>query len=413
MDTNDARFLRGLAIARGDGIRQLRRQVWSVKSATHAGSYLVDVAGETPACTCEDWTAHGELLGRLCKHAWSVLIRSKKIEIPSGLLMSNDSASRPTCARDWHAYDQAQQHERDHFTRLLRALCGGIVAPMQTNGRPRKAPADVVSAIVLKVYTRFSGRRVISDLRAAQEAGDIEETLSPKSISRYMESEATHDLLRELIRESAAPLVAVERTFAIDSSGFSSSSYDRWVDIKYGRTQKRQRWVKAHMICGAATHVVTDVIVADGNSADCPMLPELVSNTAQRFTMTEVCADKAYLSHRNFDAIERVGATPYVPFKIGNTGDGPALWKRMWALYTYKQPEWAAAYHARSQSESVFSMVKAKFGANVLAKSLAAQKTEVLAKFLAHNICCLIASMHELGIAAEFGGNRDGGGHAH
>jgi hypothetical protein len=82
MDMNDPRFLRGLDIARGSGIRQLRRQVWSVKSAAHAGSYLVDVAGETPACSCPDFSEHGSLLGRMCKHIWSVLIASKKVEIP-------------------------------------------------------------------------------------------------------------------------------------------------------------------------------------------------------------------------------------------------------------------------------------------------------------------------------------------
>jgi len=373
---------------------------------------LVDVAGETPACSCPDWTEHGELLGRACKHIHSVLIHSRKIEIPSGLLMGNDSHTRPS-ARDWTAYDTAQQHEREDFTRLLRALCGGIVAPMQTNGRPRKAPADVVFAIVLKVYTRFSGRRLMSDVRAAQADGDMDETLSPKSISRYMESEELTALLRTLIRESAAPLAMIERTFAVDSSGFSSTSYDRWVDVKYGRSKKRQKWVKAHLICGAVTHVVTDAIVADGNSADCPMLPELVNNTARTFTVERVCADKAYLSHANFDAVERVGAVPYVPFKVGNTGEGPALWRRMWGLFVYKQAEWAAAYHARSQVETVFSMVKAKFGANVLAKSLTAQKNEVLAKILAHNICRLVHCLHEFGVAAEFWTAGKGGHDVH
>jgi hypothetical protein len=116
MDTNDPRFLRGLAIARADGIRQLRRQVWSVKSATHTGSYLVDVAGETPACSCPDWTEHGELLGRACKHIHSVLLRLKKVEFPSGLLMGNDSHTRPS-ERDWSAYNTAQMHEREDFTR--------------------------------------------------------------------------------------------------------------------------------------------------------------------------------------------------------------------------------------------------------------------------------------------------------
>jgi hypothetical protein len=183
--------------------------------------------------------------------------------------------------------------------------------------------------------------------------------------------------------------------------------------VKYGRSKKRQRWVKAHLICGAVTHVVSDAIVADGNSADCPLLPELVNNTAQTFQVERVCADKAYLSHANFDAVERVGAVPYIRFKVGNTGEGPALWRRMWGLFVYKQAEWAAAYHARSQVETVFSMVKAKFGANVLAKSLTAQKNEVLAKILAHNICRLVHCLHEFGVAAEFWTAGKHGPHVH
>jgi hypothetical protein len=59
-------------------------------------------------------------------------------------------------------------------------------------------------------------------------------------------------------------------------------------------------------------------------------------------------------------------------------------------------------YHARSQVESVFSMVKAKFRDHVRSKSDVAMKNECLAKFIAHNICCLIRSQLELGIATDF-----------
>lgn len=43
-------------------------------------------------------------------------------------------------------------------------------------------------------------------------------------------------------------------------------------------------------------------------------------------------------------------------------------------------------------------MIKAKFGAAVLAKAPVAQVNEVLCKILAHNICVLIASVYELGL---------------
>ena len=55
-------------------------------------------------------------------------------------------------------------------------------------------------------------------------------------------------------------------------------------------------------------------------------------------------------------------------------------------------------YHKRSNAESTFSMIKAKFGASVRAKTPIAQVNEVLCKVLCHNICVLIQSTHELGI---------------
>ena len=59
-------------------------------------------------------------------------------------------------------------------------------------------------------------------------------------------------------------------------------------------------------------------------------------------------------------------------------------------------------YHQRSNVESTFSMVKAKFCDHVRSKTDVAMKNEVLCKFLCHNICCLIQSQCELGIEPTF-----------
>ena len=47
-------------------------------------------------------------------------------------------------------------------------------------------------------------------------------------------------------------------------------------------------------------------------------------------------------------------------------------------------------------------MIKAKFGQRLRAKTPVAQMNEALCKVLCHNICCVIQSIHELGIEATF-----------
>lgn len=62
----------------------------------------------------------------------------------------------------------------------------------------------------------------------------------------------------------------------------------------------------------------------------------------------------------------------------------------------------ANGYDQRTNVESTFSMVKAKFGDSVRSKTETAMGNEVMAKVVCHNICCLISAMYELGIAPEF-----------
>lgn len=59
-------------------------------------------------------------------------------------------------------------------------------------------------------------------------------------------------------------------------------------------------------------------------------------------------------------------------------------------------------YHQRSNVESTFMMIKAKFGDSLRSKMERSQVNEVLCKVLCHNICCLIQSMYELNLKPKF-----------
>src|SRR5947207_13068998 len=75
----------------------------------------------------------------------------------------------------------------------------------------------------------------------------------------YLEDAELTPLLHELIRASSLPLKAVETNFAVDSSGFCTSRFTRWFDVKYGAARAQADWVKAHIMTGVLTNVISAV----------------------------------------------------------------------------------------------------------------------------------------------------------
>ncbi len=161
-------------------------------------------------------------------------------------------------------------------------------------------------------------------------------------------------------------------------------------------------WVKAHLMIGVRTNVVTSVEVTGPNANDYPFLPGLLKTTQQRFQIMEISADKGYMGRTNLEAIVAAGATPYIAFKANTTGNGSALWKKLWHFYEFNRQEFLASYHKRSNVETTFSMIKSKFGASVRSKATNAQMNEVLCKIICHNLSVLVHSIYELGIEPVF-----------
>jgi transposase len=398
----DARQERGLQIAENSNI--IRTPVgWKVPSQSGNGSYIVSLDHGHPFCTCPDFEARNQP----CKHIHAVEFTIQRKTKADGSVTLTQSV-KMTCTQEWPAYNQAQTHEQERFVALLRDLCNGIQQPEYRFGRPRLPLADVIFGLVFKSYTTFSGRRFTTALKEAQEARLITKAGHYNSSFNYLENPEVTPLLKTLIEQSASPLRVVETDFAVDSSGFSTNTYSRWFDHKYGKIRSEVKWVKTHLMCGVKTHVVTSVEATPTETADAPQLPNLVNATAKTFSINEVSADKAYSSRRNLHAVQAVNGIAYIPFKsntngIGNKGDGfDGLWNRMWHFYNFNRDTFLTHYHKRSNVETTFSMIKGKFGASVRAKTPVAQVNEVLCKVLCHNICVLIQSIYELGLEPTF-----------
>src|SRR5207249_4140906 len=137
---------------------------------------------------------------------------------------------------------------------------------------------------------------------------------------------------------------SVECDFAVDSSGFTTSRFQSWFDHRYGHeTAARQHtWVKAHVMVGVKTNVVTAIEIHGQHAADTKQLPALVETTAKNFAVAEVSADKAYGSVKNATAIMNTGAMPYIALKRNVNGGHPhatSAWGKMVGYFLYRRED--------------------------------------------------------------------------
>lgn len=319
---------------------------------------------------------------------------------------------KKTYGQLWVAYDRAQENEKADFQPLLRDLCSRVVELKQSRGRPRLPLADLLFCMVFKVYCGVSCRRVKSDLRLAQKEGLISKVPSKASILRGFENPELRQYLTELIIQSSLPLKSVEKTFAVDSTGFSTSQFGRWMDFRNGkmRSGEKRKWIKAHLMCGVLTNIVTAVQVTDANAGDAPYFKPLLDTTCQHFEPKKVIGDKAYSSLANFKYADSKRVLLVSPFKKNAKAvhaSGDPLWTRLYHFYSLNKEWFDPAYHPRSNSESTNAMIKTKFGERLRSRTPAAQFNELLCKVLCHNICVTIQAYYELGIDPTCLGGED------
>jgi transposase len=374
---------------------------WVVPSQTASDKRYV-VNAQAGTCTCPD---HVET-GFKCKHVYAVEFTMKRELAVDGTVTETRTltfSEKKTYKQNWPVYNDAQATEKHRFQVLLSDLCRGVPEPVRMGtGRKPHLVRDQLFSVCFKVYSTLSHRRFGCDLADAHAAGYLTRSLHYNKVPCFFEDPALTPHLLALIGQSSAPLAAVETDFAVDSSGFSTSKFVRWYDEKYGVERSGHDWVKVHLACGVKTHIVTAAAIYERDTADCPILPELVKGTAQRFTIREVSGDKAYLSAENVETVAHYGGQAFIAPKVNTTGGIGGLFEKMFLYYRYKQEEFMNHYHKRSNVESVFSMIKRKFGDSVRARTPAAMVNESLAKLVCHNLTCVIMSQAELGIEAEF-----------
>lgn len=389
------RQLRGRRIAKTKTILK-EKNGWLVPSASSADKqYFVD---ENFDCDCPDATFHRAT----CKHAYAVkYFLQMELKTPQGI---KTERMKLTYHQAWSAYNQAQTNEITLFDDLLKDLVQAVDEPSYSFGRPHLSQRDVVYCCVMKAYSQLSSRRAVSLFGRAAEKQQIGRKPHFNSVNNYLREENLVQIFQRLITLSALPLKAVEKDFAIDSSGFRTRCFGQYAEEKYD-LQRQHKWLKAHACVGVKTNIVAALEIEGENSADSPQFAPLVKATAgSGFQIAEISADKAYSSRENHRVVDELGGRAFIPFKTNANGksQGTSIWRKAYLYFQLHSDEFDSHYHKRSNVESTFAAIKRKFGDTVKAKSEIGQKNELYCKIIAYNITVLIHEMFELGIKPDF-----------
>ena len=154
------------------------------------------------------------------------------------------------------------------------------------------------------------------------------------------------------------------------------------------RSGSRKEWLKLHAAVTCVLKAIPSMEVTSGETHDSTQLGHLLDSLPLD-DVEAVTADAGYLSRRNCDLIESMGARPYIKLKK-NIKVIRAFGSRAWVnmiLEWRKDPKgWSKIYNMRSSAECAFSAIKRRFGHRLASIRKDLQRKELMTKVLAYNL---------------------------
>ncbi len=164
---------------------------------------------------------------------------------------------------------------------------------------------------------------------------------------------------------------------AIDSSGFDTTHMSYYYANAWNRQDKRKhrRYLKVSIaICTDSQYILSQKIRLGPRNDNIDFEPVM-----KNINCNYVVADKGYDSKSNrYFVLRAMKSYPHIPYRkiSGRT------YEKAGVPLKFNEK----IYHQRSKVETVFSVIKRKYGSVVLSKSFETQKKEVLLRMIAYNI---------------------------
>jgi transposase len=178
------------------------------------------------------------------------------------------------------------------------------------------------------------------------------------------------------------------RGVAVDASGFSHSTGGEWMSVRCQNT-RRKRFTALHNAVDTDTLLIQASRVRARPGGDATELIPLLKRTRTKHLNT-VYGDKGFISRRNVQHINDIGAYPAIEPKknLRVYSKGHRAYGNLIREYRADPEEWKRMhdYGKRNLAETVFSMLKMRFGGSLSSRGYKEQRRELLFEVVLHNI---------------------------
>lgn len=315
---------------------------------------------------------------------------------------------RKAYKKDEATYNLIQENEIFIFLKFL-PMAALYVCKNESlwkgEGRPSYNLRDIIICLSIQQYFGKSLRRSMGIIRFVTQAANISVDIPCfKTLDNYLNNSLIKPYLAAIIEVTSKPLNKLEKFFATDSTGETTSTASTWFNIRTGRTIKKKDHITVHITTGTLFNTVTAVTVNAYAGEDNIIFRKHNQLTAKNFTVKEHSGDSTYLCRENCDDVESVGGQPFFRPKSNTLvkSDGSYAWLRMMLNY-YNHPIKAKrSYNRRLNVESTIHAKKTKFGSHIKSKNDTAKENESTIQWEDYNFSVLSRAYYQYNIEPYF-----------
>jgi len=288
------------------------------------------------------------------------------------------------------SYDSAKSRHSQFLVDELIKLTNMVPDRTSPFGRPSDFPLPALFVLLgLKFDSDLGYRTFVAQLKFNRHLFERLGLAKSPSYSilqqalKRLDTQLLHKMYHLLARKRPPP-----RKIAVDSSGFSHSTGGEWMSLRFKKTLKR-RFHALHNAVDTDTLMVNASRVCARPGGDEKHMTALVRRVPPS-DLKVVYSDKAYISRKNVQCIHDLGAYSAIELKkrLKAQSRGYRGYKELIREYRRNPEAWKKkhSYGKRCLVETVFGMMKVRFGGGLRSRGHRQQRRELLFKVVLHNI---------------------------